>query len=511
MRLRTKLLFVFLGSGLFLLAQGLAAAYALRVVGRDVDRLQRYTQTDDLFAQLKTELARLPEADSLERSGGERRALTDQADRTLILCRSLERLTSTESSRQAIAQVVEVVTDYRRAGRAYALAIEAEQGGFEQRDAAQRAHQRLLEVQGSGAIEPIGQEARLAIKAVVRRAEVLNRWVTLGGLSLALLLTLASALVLARVTAQPVVRLLRAAREIGRGNLETTIEVRGNDEFAELSRAFNDMTLRLRKVYDGLEAEVRKRTEELQKREKDLERERRLAAIGRLAAGVAHEVNNPLTVIAGAAEGLRDRANDEALQQVEAFEDFPDYLETIESEAYRLKRLVRRLLDFARVRAGGGEMYTMDLADVLHDAVSLARLDPLAKEHPVHAAIEGPLPVEGDADSLKQAALNLLFNGLRAVKDTGGGEVTLEAKRVDEQVVIEVRDNGVGVDAADLDRLFEPFFTTAKEGEGTGLGLSLVYGIVDRHRGAIAVSSEGVGQGATFRMALPVSAEDPED
>ena len=80
-----------------------------------------------------------------------------------------------------------------------------------------------------------------------------------------------------------------------------------------------------------------------------------------------------------------------------------------------------------------------------------------------------------------------------------------------DEVVIEVRDNGVGVDAADLDRLFEPFFTTAKEGEGTGLGLSLVYGIVDRHRGAIAVSSEGVGQGATFRMALPVSAEDPED
>lgn len=499
MRVRTKLLFLFLASGAFPIVEGLAAAYSLRVVGRDVDRLQRYTQTDDLYGQVKAELARLPTPDALGVEGSRARAaLVDHADRTLILCRSLERLTTSPSSREAIERVVRAVADYRAAGRAYAAAVANEAAGFPERDAVERAHVALLALQEEGVIEPIGHEARLAMQRVVDRAERLDRWVTIGGLSLAFLSWVVGAVVLARVTAHPVVKLLRAAREVGRGRLDTIVDVRTGDELAELGQAFNDMTRQLRTVYAGLEAEVKKRTEELRQREHELERERRLAAVGRLAAGVAHEVSNPLTVIAGAAEGLRDRAKDPSLADNPAFADFPDYLDLIESEAYRLKKVVRRLLDFSRRKPN--VLVPFDLALVVRDAASLARLDPRAREHPISVTLEGPLPVKGDPDALKEAVLNLLFNALAAV--AGGGSVEVHGRREDDQVRIDVIDSGVGIAPADLERLFEPFFTT-RGSEGTGLGLALVYGTVERHGGTITAHSEGPGRGACFRVVLP--------
>jgi signal transduction histidine kinase len=501
-RLRTKLLFVFLGSGAAPMVLGLGAAYSLRVVGRDVDRLQRYTQTDDLCGQIKAELARVPPPDALGVEGTRARAaLVEHADRTLVLCRALGRLTASPSAREAIDRVAQVVVAYRAAGRAYALAVGREGGGWTERDAAERTHLAVLAVQDEGVIEPVGHEARLATQSVVLRAERLDRWVTIGGVGATLLSWVLGAIFLARITAQPVVRLLRAARDVGRGNLETKVEVATEDELAELATAFNEMTARLQSVYAGLEAEVRSRTEELRRREQELERERRLAAVGRLAAGVAHEVSNPLTVIAGAAEGLRDRAKDPALLAVEGFADFPDYLETIESEAYRLKRVVRRLLDFSRQKPT--VLVPFDLAHVVSDAASLARLDPRAREHPIRLVLAegGPLAVKGDPDALKEALLNLLFNALAAVQ--GGGDVEARAGRDPEAVWVEVEDTGVGIAPQDLDRLFEPFFTTKEASGGTGLGLALVYGTVERHGGTIQARSAGPAQGAVFRISLP--------
>lgn len=279
MRVRTKLIFLFLASGAFPIVEGLTAAYSLRVVGHDVDRLQRYTQTDDLCGQVKAELARLPTPDALGVEGSRARAaLVEHADRTLVLCRSLERLTASPSAREAIERIVRAVETYRAAGRAYAAAVGDEDAGFPERDAAERAHVALTVVQEEGVIEPVGHEARLATQRVVDRAERLDRWVTIGGLSLALLSWIVGAIVLARVTAHPVVKLLRAAREVGRGKLDTVVDVRTGDELGELGSAFNDMTRQLRTVYAGLEAEVKKRTDELRQREQELERERRPTA-----------------------------------------------------------------------------------------------------------------------------------------------------------------------------------------------------------------------------------------
>jgi len=507
-RLRTKFLFLFLASGMFLLLEGLAAVWSLRAVGQGVDDLQIHAQTDDICGVLKAELAQFPTPDDLGNPGGARYALADRADRSLVLCASLEKLTESASSRGAIAQIKSTVWAYRGAAEAFVQARSEERAAYRELAAVEPAFERLR-VRQAELIEPVRREARLATKAVVDRAEVLT-WFALGGLSVSVVFTVIGAIMLARATAHPIVRLLRAAREVGRGNLATSVPVQSNDELGQLGQAFNEMTQRLKQVYDGLEAEVRKRTEELQRRERDLERERRLAAIGRLAAGVAHEVSNPLTVIAGAAEGLRDRAEDPELQGVEAFEDFPDYLETIEAEAYRLKRVVRRLLDFSRGRST--VMHPTDLVEPVADAVSLARLDPRAKTCPIE--LEAPaerLPVLGDADALKEAALNLLFNALSAVTDGGGGRVIVRLGEADggTKVFVEVADDGVGIPAHDQDRLFEPFFTTRREGEGTGLGLALVYGTVERHGGWVVVHSEGEGKGASFRLTLPKWSEFP--
>ncbi len=524
MRVRTKLLLLFLSSGAFLLVEGLAAAWGLREVGRDVDRLQRYTQTDDLCGQIKAELARLPRPELLGTEPGRARTLLlEHSDRATVLCRSLERLTFTPSSRDAVGRIVRALQAYRTAGREHADAQEAElarraggsgdgdrppgdeppsdeRAGFPEQDAAAAAWDGILAVQ-DGVIEPVGHEARLATQAVVNRADTLNTWVTLGGLGLALVLTVVTAIVLARVTAQPLVKLVRGAREVGRGKLDTVVEIRTNDELGELAHAFNDMTARLRRVYAGLEAEIESRTAELRRREVELERARRLAAVGRLAAGVAHEVSNPLAVIAGAAEGLRDRARDPVLAATPGFSDFPEYLEQIESEAYRLKKVIRRLLDFSRTKPTA--LTDVDVAEVLSDAVSLARLDPRARAHPIHCAVpERPLVVSGDADALKEAVLNLLFNALDAVAQ--GGEVRTSARHDGDRAEVVVEDTGVGIKPVDLERLFEPFFST-KGADGTGLGLALVYGAMERHGGTISATSDGPGKGARFTLRLPLA------
>src|SRR5581483_4137653 len=160
-----------------------------------------------------------------------------------------------------------------------------------------------------------------------------------------------------------------------------------------------------------------------------------------------HEVSNPLAVIAASAEGLRDRAReDPQLSQAPGFQDFPSYLERIENEAYRLKKLVRRLLDFSR---GGGvegvaKRERLDLVLVAKDAVALASLDPRAKARPIElAADEAPLELVGDADMLKEAVLNLVFNALDAT-ESNEGRVFVTAKREGALARITVRDTGEG-------------------------------------------------------------------
>jgi signal transduction histidine kinase len=227
----------------------------------------------------------------------------------------------------------------------------------------------------------------------------------------------------------------------------------------------------------------------------------RLTTAGRLAAGVAHELNNPLATIAGCAEALKERAADSSLQGLDAFKDFPGYLSLIEEEAFRCKEITGSLLHF--VRDPGSRRAPTDL-NVLVDKVLelighqsryahsrlLRRLDP---EMPDVVANEG---------QLRQVFLGLVSNALDAMD--GRGTLTVATRRRNaREVEVAFADEGPGIPDHILPRVFDPFFTTKPPGQGTGLGLAIAQGIVADHDGRFEVDTR-VGTGTTFRVILPV-------
>jgi two-component system, NtrC family, sensor kinase len=227
-------------------------------------------------------------------------------------------------------------------------------------------------------------------------------------------------------------------------------------------------------------------------------RAEKLAAVGRLAAGVVHEINNPLATISACAESLEARVAEGAFDGSGALEDLRDYLGLIRSEAFRCKSITMGLLDFSRTRTS--DHVTINLADVVLSAVRLLshqKRGPLI-EFKVEIAPD-LLPVSGDPGQLQQAIIALATNALDAMGDSG--VLTIVGRNDADKVVIEVTDTGVGIQPENLPKIFEPFFTTKEIGRGTGLGLAVCYGILTEHGGTLDVQST-VGVGTTFTITL---------
>lgn len=217
----------------------------------------------------------------------------------------------------------------------------------------------------------------------------------------------------------------------------------------------------------------------------------KLAAIGRLAAGVAHEINNPLTGVLTFAHLLKDKENMDD-------QDRQD-LDLIVHETTRASEIVRGLLDFARERAAMKE--PLDVNAVIHRTIQLLGNQKAFQHIIVKEDFEEYLPeVDGDMNQLQQVLVNLCLNACEAMPD--GGTLTLKTLAQDGEVLVKIIDTGHGIKEEHLDRIFEPFFTTKPVGTGTGLGLSVSYGIIQEHGGTMEVESEE-GKGTTFHMALP--------
>jgi signal transduction histidine kinase len=343
------------------------------------------------------------------------------------------------------------------------------------------------------------QRATAAAAADARRRALATR--------LALLLAgLAGLLGLALWTSviRPVRRLRAAVDRIAQGDLDTPVEHGGRtDELGVLAREVEGMRGALARATKGLEAEVARKTaalaqtlaertaalEELTATRDRLVQAAKMASLGTLAGGLAHEFNNLLGGILGCVESARAEAKDPAV-----VED----LDMVRRTADRALVLVRAMLDVAR--PGSRALAEVDLASLLDDAVRTAK--PAADRRSVRVRREvGPVPpVRGDAAQLHQVALNLLTNALQAVDD--GEEVVVALRKEGSEAVLEVRDEGPGVDPAVRDRIFEPFFT-GRDG-GTGLGLFVSYGIVERHGGRIDVGTAPEG-GARFSVHLPLA------
>src|SRR5512133_27294 len=280
-----------------------------------------------------------------------------------------------------------------------------------------------------------------------------------------------------QLVVRPVAALVAGTRRVGEGDLDTTIPVSGNHELSELAGAFNTMTQRL--------AETQRQLAQADK----------LASVGRLAAGVAHEINNPLTGVLSYASLLRKRLADDA----EAAED----LDVIVRETVRCRGIIRGLLDFARPTPPARK--SMDLNEVVRRAVSVVMTQLSLNQVDLSLDLATELPVVlADANQIQQVAVNLLLNAGDAIGD-GGGTIRVTTRLVAEGTVeLLVHDNGRGIPPEDLPRIFEPFYTT-KGNHGTGLGLAVSWGIVEAHGGALEVRSDP-GQGTSFTLRIPTSA-----
>jgi two-component system, NtrC family, sensor kinase len=314
-----------------------------------------------------------------------------------------------------------------------------------------------------------------------------------------------------RLVYVPLRDLETGAGRLASGNLEQMIPVRNDDELGQLAASFNAMTAalknsrtELREWGEILERKVKERTKELRIAEAQAAQGEKLAAVGLLAAGIAHELNNPLTGILTFSSLIRKNMPDGSPEA----ED----LDLVIRETKRCSAIIRRLLDFAREKAP--ETKTTGLNQVIEDTVRLIERPAHLRDIEVALDLDPALPqVRVDENQIKQVIMNLLVNAQHATEH--GGSITVRSRRCPEpmspepgaapvpMVEISVIDTGCGIPERDLKRVFDPFFTSKEVGKGTGLGLSVSHGIVKAHGGAIEVESE-VGKGSTFRIYLPL-------
>ena len=231
-------------------------------------------------------------------------------------------------------------------------------------------------------------------------------------------------------------------------------------------------------------------------------RAEKLAAVGRLAAGVVHEINNPLATIAACAEALEQRIDDGDFADSRSADDLTEYLGLIKSEAFRCKTITTGLLDFSRVRTG--ERTLTDIGEVVRSAANLVSHQKRGNHISITVDVAPDLPlVNSDGGQIQQAVIVLATNAIDAMPD--GGDLTFRVFEQRARIVIEVSDTGTGIPPENMSKIYEPFFTTKEVGNGTGLGLAVCYGIISEHGGRLNVRSS-VGVGTTFSIMLPVAA-----
>ncbi len=243
--------------------------------------------------------------------------------------------------------------------------------------------------------------------------------------------------------------------------------------------------------------------------EQQVVRTDKLASLVTLVAGIAHEINNPLGIIAGYAEALLSRAEDPALLKLEAFEDFPEYLDTIHQEIFRCKETLGSLLEFARPhRARAREL---DINETIKEVILLVNHRAKRLHCRIEQDLERDLPkIDAEPGSLRQLFVNIIINSLYHTCEGGTIAIRTGLEQADGspgRIAVSIRDTGAGIPAEILDKIFDPFFTTKPVGEGSGLGLAICHKIVEEHGGVIEVESS-VGRGTTFTIKLPTKEND---
>ncbi|QDU14303.1 Sporulation kinase A [Gimesia maris] len=296
-----------------------------------------------------------------------------------------------------------------------------------------------------------------------------------------------------RTVLAPIQALHEGARIVAQGHYDHHFEIKSDDEMAELAEAFNKMTMRFKEKRDELNHKVDERS-------KQLVRSERLAGIGVLAAGVAHEINNPLSAISMASESLQGRIVDLKPHCEDAdFEVVEQYLSLIQRESMRCREITSKLLDFSR---GQNSVRSQnDLVGVIDEVCSMVNLIKRLKGRNIHFSVRNPCCAEFNPAEIKQVVLNIMTNALESME--AGGNLEIEVREHVDSVTLIFRDDGRGMTQEVKESLFDPFFTQRADGTGTGLGMSITHRIVKDHGGEIEVESPGPGQGSTIFVELP--------
>jgi len=320
-----------------------------------------------------------------------------------------------------------------------------------------------------------------------------------------LLGSLAAGLLLVRFIQKPVDELVDGTARIAKGDLEKVIPVDSDDELGQLARSFNQMTESLRNanaeindLVEGLNRMVDERTAELKEAQEQLVHQEKLAHLGKIAATVAHEINNPLHGVFTYIRLMERKLNEGGLGPDQA-EKYRGYLATMAREVERTSAIVFNLLDFTRPKAPTPKR--TELTKLVEESLILVQNQLKSNNIEVRQELARLPAMDCDPAQIKQVFLNLMVNACEAMES--GGVLTLRCWETHNprEAVVEIGDTGTGISEEDRRKIFDPFFTT--KGKGTGLGLSVVLGIVNRHGGKIEVDS-GKNRGTRFRVVLPL-------
>ena len=293
----------------------------------------------------------------------------------------------------------------------------------------------------------------------------------------------------------PLLAVTRAASRIAEGDPDHRVPSvsQWDDEFSQLRTNVNLMAERAQDAERDLNRKVRERSQQLLRSE-------RLAGLGVLAAGVAHEINNPLSIIRVAADTLDYRLSECLTEDNPDREQIFERLQMIRNESARCGEITARILDFAR-----GEQTTAqvdDMTDIVESVLAMVRPMPTYRDREIIFKRTSPLHLLMNSSEIKQVLLNLIFNALQATGE--GGRVEIRLIEQCDWVVLEVEDNGSGMSPKTIEQLFEPFYSTKPTGQGTGLGMCITHRIVEDHQGTIEPRNLGDGQGSLFRVRLPL-------
>ena len=287
---------------------------------------------------------------------------------------------------------------------------------------------------------------------------------------------------------RPIRRLDRGIHQLSEGDLEVEVETRGRDEIARLGRAFNEMTRKLRISRE---------------RDRDLTRREKLSALGRLAAGVAHDVRNPLHSVGLTLQHLQETCRPESEERQR---EFDRSLGIIREQIGRLDQVVGSFLSFARTDRR--ERQPVDLPELLRETARLVHKEAEWRGVEVEVKVEGTVPrISADVEAIRSSVLNLVLNSFEAMPD--GGRVELVARTAGDEVLLEVADNGQGIPEEDRERVFEFAYTTREGGHGLGLAMVHQY-VAEEHGGRVSLESRD-GDGTRVTLAFPIEQDRPEE